>query len=89
MPDAGQIFRVHATDADRARLDRIAGSLGVADVIAPPDRAGPRLTCLIRELDRQRLVAVADELSILGGAAGRMAMALGIEALERAVEEAR
>lgn len=87
MPDAGQIYRIDATDAQRERVLTIARDLEIdPEVLPPPDRATPPMSSRLPPGYRERLDAVSDQLRLMPGATRRMAVALGLDMLERAVE---
>lgn len=86
MPGAGQIYDYDATDVDRARLQRLARDLDMApDVLPPPNRSGPPMSCRLPDGYHQRLDALSGRLKVLPGATRRMAVALGVDMLERAI----
>ncbi len=86
VPNAGQIYRHGVTDVERARVRTLARDLEVeSGVFLPPDRELNPLTCRVSEDTSRRLDALSSRLGLLPGATKRIAVAIGVDAIERAV----
>lgn len=90
MPDAGQIYHHDATDDEREYVRSLALQLAIGpNVLPPPDRASSPVSCRVPAGYRDRLDAISAKLRLLPGATRRLAVALGVDVLERAVAEGR
>lgn len=88
MPVAGQVYQCDASAAERERVRILARDLEVApDVLSSPDRKVRPLTCRISHDQSKRLDALTRRLRLLPGATTRLVIALGVDMIERAVEE--
>ena len=86
VPNAGQIYRHDATDVERDRVSLLIRDLEVESrVFLPPDRGLAPLTCRISDDVSRRLDALSGQLGLLPGATKRLAVTLGVDALERAL----
>lgn len=88
VPNAGQIYRHDATDVERDRVRTLARDLEFeVGVLLPPDRGLSPLTCRVSADYCNRLDVLSNRLRLLPGATKRIAVALGVDMLERAVRD--